>query len=255
MKNTLTQLPKAIFLDLDDTITSFDLTAGPAWEQSCKEFIEKYEPTFSYEELMQLIQTTKKWYWGDPERHKRGRENLTLARREVVHEALLRYAGDTYFQSPEKDTAAMEFADRYTELQDRMIQVLPGSREALDTMKKKGIRLAVITNGIAKKQREKLERFHLTEYFEEIFIDTEIGYSKPDARIFEYALNKMQLTASDVWMIGDNIRWDVAGPQAIGIFSVWVNTKKAAPPADENIQPDLYCDSLYEVSAILDIIG
>ena len=270
------RMPKAVFIDLDDTITTFDLTSAPAWRESTEWFVNTYEPEFNVDELIAKIQETKKWYWGDPDRHKRGRENLVLARREVVMEALRRYAGIAYFGDVTEDTAdagkivnstgvsmkqqyspeermihAREYAALYMKLHNERIRPMDGAIEALDLMKSLGLRLAVVTNGIADTQREKLERFRLTERFEHIFIDTEIGYSKPDPRIFEYALDKMNLNAEDVWMIGDNIRWDVGGPQAIGITGVWINTKQVVIPEDYEIVPELHCDSLLEVAEAL----
>lgn len=266
------RMPKAVFIDLDDTITTFDLTSAPAWRESTEWFVNTYEPEFNVDELIAKIQETKKWYWGDPDRHKRGRENLVLARREVVMEALRRYAGIAYFGNVTEDTMdagknvnstgvstnqqyspeermihAREYAAFYMKLHNERIRPMDGAIEALDIMKSLGLRLAVVTNGIADTQREKLERFRLTERFEHIFIDTEIGYSKPDPRIFEYALDKMNLNAEDVWMIGDNIRWDVGGPQAIGITGVWINTKQVVIPENYEVVPELHCDSLLEV--------
>lgn len=274
------KMPKAIFLDLDDTLTTFDLTSAPAWRESTEWFVNTYEPDFSVDDLIGTIQETKKWYWGDPDRHKRGRENLVLARREVVLEALRRYAGECYFSTlveeiPGKETEgvfssvianvkytveeriahAQEYAALYMKLHNERIRPMDGAVEALDAMNELGLRLAVVTNGIADTQREKLERFGLTERFEHVFIDTEIGYSKPDSRIFEYALDKMQLRAEDVWMIGDNIRWDVGGPQQIGITGVWINSKQVVLPDNYEIVPDLHCDSLLEVAEVLRDIG
>lgn len=268
--------PRAVFIDLDDTITTFDLTSAPAWRESTEWFVNTYEPEFSVEELIANIQETKKWYWGDPERHKRGRENLVLARREVVMEALKRYAGERYFSNTveemhgketdgtfpcvianvkntveERVTHAEEYAALYMKLHNERIRPMDGAVEALDAMKELGLRLAVVTNGIADTQREKLERFGLTERFEYIFIDTEIGYSKPDPRIFAYALDKMQLRAEEVWMIGDNIRWDVGGPRAVGITGVWINSKQVVLPENFEIVPDLHCDSLLEVAEVI----
>lgn len=243
--------PKAVFIDLDDTITTFDLTSAPAWKESTEWFVNTYEPGFAVDELIEKIQETKKWYWGDPDRHKRGRENLVLARREVVEEALRRYAGEGYLISEERIAHAHEYAQLYMKLHNERIRPMDGAVEALDIMRQSGLRLAVVTNGIADTQREKLERFGLTERFEYIFIDTEIGYSKPDPRIFAYALNKLQLQAEDVWMIGDNIRWDVGGPQQLGITGVWINSKQVVLPDNYEIVPDLHCDSLLEAAEMI----
>ena len=261
------KMPKAIFLDLDDTLTTFDLTSAPAWRESTEWFVTTYEPEFSVDEIIRNVQETKKWYWGDPDRHKRGRENLVLARREVVAEALRRYAGDGYFfgetgcrqansaySAAERIAHAEEYAALYMKLHNERIRPMDGAIEALDRMQELGLHLAVVTNGIAETQREKIERFGLTERFEFIFIDTEIGYSKPDPRIFEYALEKMQLSPDEVWMIGDNIRWDVGGPQALGMTGVWINSKNVVIPDGFEIVPDLHCDSLLEVVEILETI-
>ncbi len=270
------RMPKAVLIDLDDTITTFDLTSAPAWRESTEWFVNTYEPEFSVDELIEKIQETKKWYWGDPDRHKRGRENLVLARREVVMEALRRYAGYSYFgdeaagetsggeternalttvnpmySQEERLVHAEEYAVLYMKLHNERIRPMDGAIEALDAMKALGLRLAVVTNGIAKTQREKIERFGLTERFEYVFIDTEIGYSKPDPQIFKYALDKLQLQPEEVWMIGDNIRWDVGGPQAVGITGVWINSKQVVLPENFEIVPDLHCDNLLEVAEII----
>ena len=159
------------------------------------------------------------------------------------------------YSQEERMIHAWEYAALYMKLHNERIRPMDGAAEALDAMKMLGLRLAVVTNGIAETQKEKLERFGLTERFERIFIDTEIGYSKPDPRIFEYALDKMQLQAENVWMIGDNIRWDVGGPQQIGITGVWINSKQVVLPENYEIVPDLHCDSLLEVAEVIRNIG
>jgi putative hydrolase of the HAD superfamily len=52
---------------------------------------------------------------------------------------------------------------------------LPGSKEALEMVKNMGIRMAVITNGGSEVQREKLERFGITHYFNKIIIERKLG--------------------------------------------------------------------------------
>ncbi|MDD3173092.1 MAG: HAD family hydrolase [Herbinix sp.] len=200
--------PKAILFDLDDTISSFDSVCMPAWEKCCDEFAEKYKTGIGSNELLDSINNTKKWYWSDPVRHKEGRENLKAARREVV-----RYSLDSLGIGNE--AMAIELADHYTELQDSLISLLPNSREALNIVKELGVRMVVVTNGASKVQREKMERLGITDYFEKIVIDAEVGYSKPDKRIFKYALKQLQLTSKDVWMVGDNLVWDIWGGSAV----------------------------------------
>ena len=146
---------------------------------------------------------------------------------------------------------AHTLADSYTELQDSMIALLPGAKEALEMLRGMGIRLAVVTNGASAAQREKLNRFGITHYFEKIFIDTEIGYSKPDKRIFEHALRVMDAQAEETWMAGDNLRWDVFGAQQLDIFAVWNDDKGTGLRPDSEIIPDLIVHSIFEMAGII----
>ena len=239
--------PKAILFDLDDTISSFDSVCAPAWEKCCGDFVQKYRTAFDRDELLGSIRHTQSWYWADPARHKKGRENLKEARREVV-----RFSLETL--GIMKEDMAIELADHYTQMQDSMLSLLPGSKEALDMLKDMKIRMAVVTNGASAVQREKLERFGITEYFEKIIIDAEVGYSKPDKEIFQYAINQLELEPGDVWMVGDNLIWDIYGAQQLGIFTVWNDYRKKGLPDSPQATPDITVNSIYEMAKIIQTI-
>lgn len=133
-----------------------------------------------------------------------------------------------------------------------MIAPLPGAVDALETLDRLNIRLAVVTNGSPAGQREKISRFDIGRYFEHIFIDAEIGYSKPDARIFQYALDTLHVKPEETWMVGDNLIWDVSGAQQLGIFSVWNDYNMLCLPADANVTPDLIVSSVHEMAKIME---
>lgn len=76
---------------------------------------------------------------------------------------------------------------------------------------------------------------------------------KPSADFFNIALADMQLSASQVLMIGDDIDSDVGGAQQAGIKSVLVCTGKyrQAYADASNIKPDLLLDSIADLPNIL----
>ena len=76
-----------------------------------------------------------------------------------------------------------------------------------------GCKLAVLTNGAGAAQRGKLTRFGLENLFDEVLIEGEVGFGKPDPRIYRLALARLGLPADRVWMVGDNLEWDVRAPQ------------------------------------------
>ena len=76
---------------------------------------------------------------------------------------------------------------------------------------------------------------------------------KPSVDFFNIALADMQLSISEVLMIGDDIDSDIGGAQQAGIKSVLVRTGKyrQAYADASNIKPDLLLDSIADLPKIL----
>jgi putative hydrolase of the HAD superfamily len=120
-------------------------------------------------------------------------------------------------------------------------------RMDLNKARREIVKMALITNGSSEKQRAKIIRFGLSSFFEFCFIEEEVGFGKPDIRIFETALAKMGLKADEAWMVGDNLVWDVEAPQKVGIFAVWNDYRKKELPKDSTILPDMIIHSIAEL--------
>jgi HAD superfamily hydrolase (TIGR01549 family) len=65
-----------------------------------------------------------------------------------------------------------------------------------------------------------LEEHELTDVFDVILTAGEVGYWKPDPRIFQYALQVMKVEAGKAVYIGDNYFADVLGSRAAGLIPV-----------------------------------
>ena len=232
--------PKAILFDLDDTLISFEGVSDEAWEKCCTEFTRKHALNLSTGELLKKLSEIRKWYWSCPERHKTGRENLVEARREIVKLALEAF-------DITGSQRANELADNFTAYKDSLVCLFPNTIETLTKLRTKGYRLGLITNGSSKGQRAKLERFGLHSFFEIILIDQEVGFGKPDIRIYELGLKLLGLSVEDVWMVGDNLVWDIEPPKSMAIFTVWHDYKKAGLPANLSAVPDKQIKDISEL--------
>jgi len=91
---------------------------------------------------------------------------------------------------------------------------------------KSHFKIGIITNGSTHRQKAKIINTNLNNYFDTIIISEEVGLSKPDKRIFELALNKLNVQPEDVLFIGDDLEKDIAGPQNANIKGVWFNPQK-----------------------------
>ena len=86
--------------------------------------------------------------------------------------------------------------------------------------------------------------------FEAVIISAEVGLRKPNPQIYRRMLEMLGLDAFEVLFVGDTPREDVAGPQAVGMSTVWISKGAAAVP--EGIpQPHFTIRDLSELPAIL----
>ena len=232
-------LPKAIMLDLDDTILSYDAGNEIAWINVCNEFCKRKnfpDP----DRLLEAINEYRKWYWSDRERHRIGRNNMNAARRDIVTGAFekLGIANRQY---------AFEIADNYSKTRLENLELFPEALETLEKLKERDIKLALITNGDSYTQRYKINKFMLEGYFDIILVEGELGFGKPDGRVYEKALAALAVTPEDAWMAGDNLEWDVKAPQELGIHAIWVDFKKQGLPAQSAVIPDRIIFSISEL--------
>jgi HAD superfamily hydrolase (TIGR01509 family) len=96
------------------------------------------------------------------------------------------------------------------------------AREVLAGLKERGIRLALCSNAPfpPRQMHEQLERFHLVGYFDAVLFSSEIGWRKPDSRIFAEMLQRLRLPARSVWFIGDEWEADIEGATAAGMKAI-----------------------------------
>jgi len=232
-------LPKGLLIDLDDTIIGYNVVSDDDWSKVCEQHAAETAP-FSAEEVFQVIDEARNWWWADPMRRKTGRMRLNAARREIVVNAFERLKLDNV-------PLAHRIANSYSVVREESIQFLPGAEEALQDFVNRGVVLALLTNGEAVRQRAKVERFRLGRFFKSILIEGEIGAGKPEEAIFRRALSDLSLDPEDVWCVGDNLEWDAAGAQRLGIFAIWNDYARRGLPPASTVAPDRIIHSIAEL--------
>ena len=232
----------AMLFDMDDTILDDSGNVQRCWTAAC----ERYAPmldtveTVTTEQLRRAIQDYANWYWSDTERHRVGRLDLAQARRQIVTMAVQQLG----LSAP---VVAQELADFYTSERTTFIQPFPGALDVLQSLKDLGIRMALITNGNEVMQRHKIERFGLDRYFDCILIEGAFGVGKPNERVYRHVLLQLNASPSEASMVGDNLEWDVAAPQRLGIFGIWNDYARTGLPSATAILPDRIIHTITEL--------
>jgi putative hydrolase of the HAD superfamily len=235
--------PRAILLDLDDTILDDSSLVHECWREACADYADRLG-SLDQAAVLDAIRIKSRWYWGDPERHRAGRLELEAARREVVRLALAEL---------ERDDVALADAigDAYSRRRDIGMEPLPEAIDTVRWLRESGRKLALLTNGAGPAQRKKIVRFGLVDLFDAVLIEGEQGFGKPDERVYYKALDALGVRASDAWMVGDNLEFDVAAPQQLGIRGVWIDVRGHGVPEDAGIRPDHVVRSLSELRPLI----
>jgi len=230
-----------MLIDMDDTILSAYGRPEIAWNNVTAEFAAELGPLSSQQVATAVLAAARKfWAVAGAE----WRLKLDEARHLTVRNGFAALADEGHTLP---DDLAIRLADRFTAYREEDMFVFPGAHEAIDQLKALGVKLALVTNGAAGTQRAKVERFALSDRFDHIQIEGEHGFGKPEERAYLHAMQALGVAAADTWMVGDNLEWEVAAPQRLGIYAIWHDHLGEGLPSDSPYRPDRIIRTLSEL--------
>lgn len=145
---------------------------------------------------------------------------------------------------------ALDSAARYNEYRKKYFTVFPGAVDVLRTLRERGLKLGILTNGFSETHREKIALLQIGEFFDAIFIADEVGMIKPDPLLFAHACTTLGSAPSRSAMVGDRYERDVHGALEAGLYAVWLNIRgETLPPGVP--PPDATVSTIGEVPKLL----
>lgn len=106
------------------------------------------------------------------------------------------------------------------------LAMYPDAIELIRFLKKKEIKIGIITDGDRFVQNNKIEGLHLKKYVDTIIVTDEYNTSKPDKKVFEICLKKLGATdPAQAVYIGDNPLKDFLGAKKIGMNTIRIVRK------------------------------
>jgi putative hydrolase of the HAD superfamily len=124
------------------------------------------------------------------------------------------------------------------------------AHEVLSELRRRGVRLGVISNGWTVKQLSCLSGLGWMETFDDIIVSETVGLRKPDPAIFHLALERLGLHPDEALYVGDSPTNDIQGPQSAGIKAALF---PGGHPLNATTYPDYVLTDLRDVLAIVGI--
>jgi carbamoyl-phosphate synthase large subunit len=142
-----------------------------------------------------------------------------------------------------------------------VILLSPGVFAALGALKATGVRIGLVTDGLAAVQRSKIAALGLDSLMDVIVCTEELGEgcSKPATVPFEVALHLLGVSPSEAAYVADDISKDFAGPNHLGMKSVQIHTTglvgvpKSSLPSDPVYHPRFTAATLHEALELLEL--
>ncbi len=125
----------------------------------------------------------------------------------------------------------------------------PHVREVLDVLRVR-YPLALVTDAQSAYARGELHKVGLLGYFDPIVVSGDHGFRKPDRRLFQFALDGMNVAARHAVYVGNDMHRDIFGAREAGLHTVMFDSgqgKKSYP----DCQPDYTITDLRELLVIL----
>lgn len=217
---------KAVIFDLDCTLhdreTSLFLFLKSQYERL---LANKSTVSFLafYKEFLNLEQLGRKW-------------------KDVVYEELL-------VKYPEINLTRRELLDDYIySFKDHCV-AFEGTYDMLTKLKSQDYMLGMITNGKTDFQKATIHALGIGPLFDDIIISDEIGFKKPDKRIFEASLHNLKVNVEHAIYIGDHPVDDIRAASNLGLMTVWkVNNYWG------KAETSYYFDSMSDLPELIDSI-
>jgi len=94
-----------------------------------------------------------------------------------------------------------------------------------------------------------LRKLGINQFFNAVVVSEDTGWRKPHKRIFQTALQRLQVTAEETVYIGDSPLEDIEGAKAVGMKTVFVPSQfyTLEDLRGINQQPDIIAENLHEI--------
>ena len=108
----------------------------------------------------------------------------------------------------------------------KILSPYPEVKEVLETLKKKDLKLAILSNGTPSLLNELVKSNNLNNLFDDLFSIEEVKIYKPESKVYGIPVNKYGITPQEIIFLSANT-WDVSGGGNYGYNAVWVNRNHA----------------------------
>ncbi|MEK3886709.1 HAD family hydrolase [Bacillus sp. FSL K6-3431] len=230
---------KAIIFDLDNTLLNYSVSELKSMQYTVQEHGLIQNEAFIWDTFWKVYSKINMSYWNA--RKKAGYS---------IYQMLEYSFQDTLNELKLDTSASMILANLYWDTFCQACDFEDYAKDLLSQLHGK-YSLAIISNGIGEAQRGRLAAGGIDHYFDTLVISDEVGHWKPDKKIFDEALKRLNINHTEALFIGDSLIDDYHGAVNAGLDFCYYN--RSATPIVKNISPKYVIDNLKAISNFIKV--
>ncbi len=197
--------PDVVWLDLDDTLIDFRGNSRKALRQLYTDAgLDRFIPTA--DRWVTDYETSNHDLWS--------RYALGLIKRDYLRIERMRAPIRPFWSGSqsELDSLALQLDPMYLDLLAVQTGLVAGARELLESLRSRGYRIGVLSNGFKQVQYRKMESAGIASLIDVVVLSDDIGVNKPSIGIYRYAMEVTGvMNPGRHLLVGDNPDTDIAG--------------------------------------------
>ncbi len=138
--------------------------------------------------------------------------------------------------SEKQEQLPLFLAELHRAIARKRLCLYPQVQETLDQLRSH-YHLAVVTDAQGVYAVPELRGVGLLHYFNPIIVSGDYGYRKPDPRLFQKALDVLQVRPEQALFLGNDLYHDIFGAQQVGMKAIFV-TYNSGNTSSQKILPD-----------------
>jgi len=143
-------------------------------------------------------------------------------------------------------------AEMHRGISRKRLVLFPRVLEVLGELKGR-YRMAIVSDAQSAWARQEIRAVGLPECFDPVVISGDYGYRKPDVRLFQRALDGLQIPAGETVFIGNDGYRDVFGARQLGMRTILFHPAQEAPRLS-GAEPDYRIQEFAELPRALDFL-
>lgn len=203
---------KAIIFDLDDTMYDYGECNENGYNEVYKYLNKKCKNTLLKSSFYTYLSSANK------------EVKDFLKKTASSHNRVLYFKKlSEYFFLDDVATSSLEMFNAYNKGFFKNIKPYKKVLEFIKSAKSYNVKIGICTDMVCQEQLKKIKKLKIEKYINYILTSEEVGVEKPNHKMYELILDKLNVKKSECLFIGDDLEKDVSGPKEFGIQSIHIS--------------------------------